>query len=286
MPKKLIPFFLSLFTPWFAHSAEPTEVEALDAPAPTEFIRVTRSDTNTKLQTAVTRYTRGDTTVDLIGAVHIGDANYYTTLNEKFKAYPALLFEMIGGENLGAGNAIPQNGEKPNGALGMLNTAFQKMQTALDLKGQKDLVDYSPENFIHADLTIEEFHKLNQEKKQSLGSFMLKQAFAKPSGKEPSSMGLIMALIARDPNKLKLQLVDTLGEGDAQMAAMTGDNVIINDRNLKCLAVMQDQIKEGTQKIGIFYGAAHFPDMEKRLIEMGFKQSQQTWLDAWVIPNK
>ena len=115
-------------------------------------------------------------------------------------------------------------------------------------------------------------------------TFMLKQAFAKPSGKEPSTAGLLIALLSRNPDKLKLQLVDTLGEGDTQMANIAGENVIISDRNLKCLAVMQDQIKAGKTKIGIFYGAAHYPDMEKRLIEQGFKQTQQTWLDAWTLP--
>lgn len=275
----------SFLCPWIAKS-EPVVVDPVaEAPA-TQFIRVERDDESTRLQTAVTRFTRGELEVDLIGAVHIADESYYEKLNTSFKAYPAVLFEMIGGENLGNGNGIQNEAAKPAGALGFLGVAFEKMQQALDLKGQKDEVDYSAENFVHADLTIEEFTKLNQEREQSLMTFMLKQAFAKPSGNEPSSAGLLLALLSRNPEKLKLQLVDTLGEGDTQMANITGDNVIINDRNIKCLAVMQDQIDAGKTKVGIFYGAAHYPDMEKRLIEQGFKMTQQTWLDAWTIPNK
>jgi hypothetical protein len=275
----------SFLCPWVAKSDPVVVAPELEAPA-TQFIRVERDDKSTRLQTAVTRFTREGVEVDLIGAVHIADESYYEKLNTSFKAYPVILFEMIGGENLGKGQALENEGEKPAGALGFLGSAFEKMQQALDLKGQKDEVDYSAENFVHADLTIEEFHKLNQEREQSLVSFMLKQAFAKPSGKEPSTAGLLLALLTRNPDKLKLQLVDTLGEGDTQMANIAGDNVIINDRNIKCLAVMQDQIKAGKTKMGIFYGAAHYPDMEKRLIEQGFKQSQQTWLDAWTLPLK
>lgn len=281
--------FLSIVASFLCPLAAKSEdvAVALPAEAPaTEFIRVERDEANTRLQTAVTRYSRGNIEVDLIGAVHIADKEYYEKLNTSFKAYPVILFEMIGGEGLGKGNALNQEGEKPEGALALLGAAFEKTQKALDLKGQKDEIDYSAENFVHADLTIEEFNKLNEEREQSIMSFMLKQALAKPSGKQPSSAGLLMALLSRNPNKLKLQLVDTLGEGDTQMANISGDNVIISDRNLKCLAVMQDQIKAGKTKIGIFYGAAHYPDMEKRLIELGFKQSKQTWLDAWVIPKK
>ena len=275
---------LSFLCPWLAKS-EPAALAAVAEIPATQFIRVERDGQSTRLQTAVTRFTRGEIEVDLIGAVHIADDSYYQKLNTRFKAYPVILFEMVGGENLGGGQLMQNEGEKPAGALGLLGSAVEKMQQALELKGQKDEIDYSAENFVHADLTLAEFHQLNQEREQSLLSFMLKQAFAKPSGKEPSSAGLLIALLSRNPDKLKLQLVDTLGEGDTQMANIAGENVIINDRNLKCLAVMQEQIKQGVSKLGIFYGAAHFPDMEKRLIDQGFKQTQQTWLDAWTIPQ-
>ena len=44
------------------------------------------------------RRTEGDCTpveVDLIGAVHIGDIAYYQQLNERFKQYDALLYELV-----------------------------------------------------------------------------------------------------------------------------------------------------------------------------------------------
>jgi hypothetical protein len=99
--------------------------------------------------------------------------------------------------------------------------------------------------------------------------------------KEPSTYGLIKALVKRDKNLLKLQLVHTLGAGDDQIAALAGENVIVTDRNQKCLAVLDEQIAAGKKKLGIFYGAAHFPDMEKRLLEDGWVKSGEEWMTAW-----
>ena len=53
----------------------------------------------------------------------------------------------------------------------------------------------------------------------------------------------------------------------------------------KCLKVLDQQVRAGKKKLGIFYGAAHFPDMEKRLGEAGWKRSKQEWITAWDIPK-
>ncbi|RYD39810.1 MAG: hypothetical protein EOP85_15325, partial [Verrucomicrobiaceae bacterium] len=66
------------------------------------FIRVDEDDRAARLQTAVTRYERDGATVDLIGAIHIADKEYYEALSARFEKYDVLLFEMIGGERLGA----------------------------------------------------------------------------------------------------------------------------------------------------------------------------------------
>src|SRR3954464_10640003 len=57
------------------------------------------------MQTAVVRYTSKETAgnespvqVDLIGAVHIADPAYYEKLNERFKHYDVLLYELVAPE--------------------------------------------------------------------------------------------------------------------------------------------------------------------------------------------
>lgn len=252
---------------------------------PTEFIRVQENRHNKILQTAITRYTRGLVTIDLIGAVHIADRAYYQALNKNFQGYQVVLFEMVGGERLGKGRQMPEV-TQGDGSLSFLGNAYEKAQELLKLSGQKDGIDYTAENLIHADLTLDEFKTLQAERKESILGFALKQALvSSPSKNQPSSAAFLLALLRKDSNRLKSMMIDTLGEGDTNIAKLTGDNVIISDRNIKCLAVMQDQINAGKNKMGIFYGAAHFPDMEKRLIDLGFQKAEQTWLDAWVIPN-
>ena len=66
---------------------------------------------------------------------------------------------------------------------------------------------------------------------------------------------------------------------------MKGYNVIINGRNKACLDVLASEIKAGKTKLGIFYGAAHFPEMEKSMLKSGYTKTKQRWLTAWNIPK-
>ena len=77
----------------------------------------------------------------------------------------------------------------------------------------------------------------------------------------------------------------SLGQGDDQIAALAGNNVIIGQRNAKCLKVFRKQVKKGRKNIGIFYGAAHYPDMENRLLKMGYRKGKQSWMTAWDVPK-
>ena len=64
-----------------------------------EFIRYDDSDPeNSKLQTSVVRYVRGDQIVDLVGAVHLADPGYFDSLNAQLAQYDVVLYEMVGGE--------------------------------------------------------------------------------------------------------------------------------------------------------------------------------------------
>jgi hypothetical protein len=46
--------------------------------------------------------------------------------------------------------------------------------------------------------------------------------------------------------------------------------------------VLGDTIKAGKKKISLFYGAAHMPDLAKRVREMGFKPAGAVeWKQAW-----
>jgi hypothetical protein len=253
-----------------------------------DFIRVDEDDKTSRLQTSVTTYEKDGVKVDLIGAVHIADKEYFADLNKIFTKYEVLLFEMVGGEQMQKGKSINQVKDK-DAQFSFLEGMHRTLQDKLELEGQKEHIDYSKENFVHADLSMKEFQKLQKEKKESIFSFAMKSAQSQIEGKQakqPSTIKLLKALVTGDANLLKLSIVHTLGQGDDQIAALAGASVIIDDRNEKCLQVMDEQIAAGKKNIGIFYGAAHFPDMEERMLKSGFKKEGQTWMTAWDMEKR
>lgn len=271
---------------------------------PTDFIRVDEDAKALRLQTGVTRYQKGDVTVDLIGAVHIADAKYFTQLNKEFTPYESLLFEMVGGADKaaalkgGEADAADETGkggeadgkaavEAKDPMMQMLGNVYAVVSKLLKLQGQKEGIDYTAKNFVHADLSLEEFEKLQAEKGESLIGFALQNANQGKEGGAPAmdTNKLLMALIQGDANAVKRQIVGTLGQGDDQVVAFAGNSVIIGDRNVKCLQVLDEQIKGGKKKLGIFYGAAHFPDMEKRMLKDGYRKVSHRWLTAWDVPK-
>jgi hypothetical protein len=294
--------------------AEPEAVEiAAEAP---DFIRVEDSDTATALQTAVVRYTKGEASVELVGAIHIADKKYYEALNRRFERYEALLFEGIGDPPA----AVPEVGEAAEppavdvpevteevpaeeapveeipaakvpakkGKLDGLHGAYESGAKWLGLAYQMKEIDYRKPNFVHADLSMAEFTALQKERGETLIGFVLKSGLKKTDKpvKEPSSLKMLVSLVRGDKDGLKRELVHTLGAGDDQVAALAGDNVIIGDRNAKCLEVLDRELLAGKKKLGIFYGAAHFPDMEQRLLDGGWQKAGEEWMTAWDIPKK
>ncbi len=259
-----------------------------------DFLRVDEDAGSARLQTAVTRYEKDGASVELVGAIHIADKAYYDKLSERFATYDELLFEMIGGEKLGAAAAaaavvepVPEAADAPKKKdLSGLHRIYGAIARFLVLTGQVENIDYRTKNFIHADLTTDEFLNLQAEKGESILGFALAAAMAQPDPKNPPDPAkLLMALISGNADAVKLQIVRTLGEGDDQVAALAGDSVIVTDRNARCMEVLARELAAGHTNLGIFYGAAHFPDMEKRLLDMGFRRTRKEWMTAWDIPK-
>ena len=250
---------------------------ALRAEEDAEFIRVDEDAKAARLQTAVTRFEKNGSVVDLIGAVHIADKAYYDTLNKRFEGYEVLLFEMIGGDNLNPrAPEAAEKAEKPN----PLALIYDQAARMLKLVGQVDHIDYRAKNFLHADLTVSEFTEKQAERNESILSFMLN---TEKAATQPNPLRLLYAVVSGRADLLKLALVHTLGDGDDQIAALAGDNVVIGDRNVRCLEVLGRELGAGRKKVGIFYGAAHYPDMQKRLLEQGFIRTDHEWLTAWNV---
>lgn len=246
---------------------------------------------NGKLEVGIGTYKNDQgVTVHLVGAVHIADKRYYDELNKLFEGYDALLYEMVKPANAGP----PQPGQKSKSMVSF----FQRfLKDALELDFQLDGIDYQKKNFVHADLDAETFEKLQAERGESIIGLMLQnmiremaKSFDKdnPNAKQAPEMGLmdlIDAFSAPDRAKrFKMILGRNFGQMEEQMAGFQG-TVLVTERNKAALNVLKDQIRAGKKNIGIFYGAAHMPEMESRLALMGFKRTGVEYKVAWDISD-
>jgi hypothetical protein len=58
-------------------------------------------------------------------------------------------------------------------------------------------------------------------------------------------------------------------------------------RNDACIEVLQQQIAAGKKRIAIFYGSAHMPDFERRLLDnFGMQRHSIRWFDAWDLTSE
>ena len=129
------------------------------------------------METSVVRYMRknadGETIiVDLIGAVHVGGKDYYQSLNDQFEKYESLLYELVAPE----GTVIPKGGRIDDDSISLdpVGGIQKGLKNLLDLEFQLEQIDYTKDNFVHADMTPTEFAQSMSKNEESLGGYALK----------------------------------------------------------------------------------------------------------------
>jgi hypothetical protein len=60
--------------------------------------------------------------------------------------------------------------------------------------------------------------------------------------------------------------------------------VIVGRRNEAAVEALQQAVAGGKQKLALFYGAAHMPDLAGRLETLGYRRTGMRYLTAWDIP--
>lgn len=257
-----------------------------------EFVRTTRDRRGEleSLDTGIVRYSKqpGPTgepplEVDLVAAVHIGTADYYDMLNRLFKNYDCVLYELVAAENA----RVPKPGRKPTGAIGQ---AQHGLTSVLGLEFQLEKIDYTAENFVHADLSPKEFDAAMERRGESwwtmFGKLMEESLNARqPSGQDVSLGDLFGVFFGKNRDvRLRRIMATQFTDMDVLTSAFGGEegSTLITDRNAAAIDVLRDEIKRGRRRIAIFYGAAHMPDFDQRLKkEFGLVPSESSWLEAW-----
>lgn len=275
-----------------ASTTESSGTEATDEAAPL-FLRLLRDENNQPIamETSIVTYMPADGAdgpiIDLIGAVHIGDADYYAELNEQFPTYEALLYELVTPENDPDG--IPTGeGRRRHPVAGMQSM----MQNMLELSHQLQEVDYSAENFVHADMTIEQFNETMAERGESWLQMYFRamgQSMAAQSGGGSNDIDVLMALFSTDrPLRLKRIMAEQFESMEGAIDAFSGEDgsTIITERNGRALEVLDEELEAGRSRIGIFYGAGHMADFDERLIrDYGLQRGEVRWIVAWDLTS-
>ncbi len=255
------------------------------------------------MQTAIVRYVPAgefdsdkppadyERCVDLVGAVHIGDQSYYNALNDRFRTYDAVLYELVAPQ----GTVVPRGRGTSNAhALGALQNAMKSM---LEVEHQLEQIDYTRSNFVHADLSPDEFFKSMERREETflqmyfriVGASLAAQSQQAASGVS-ADFDIMAALLSQDrARRLKVVLASQFEGMESLISAFNGSegSTIITERNTRALDVLEEQLDEGQQRLAIFYGAGHLADMHKELIKrFDMRPVSVEWLDAWDLRAK
>jgi hypothetical protein len=269
----------------------------------TKYVRIVRVDGEpVALQTSIARFVPakgdGDVRVDLISVIHFGEKSYYRDLDMRLAQYDALLYELVAPE----GHAVPPKGsDVPSSPFRIM----QRMtQSVLGLAAQLDHIDYTRKNFVHADLSPAQMMKAMAARGEdgvtlALGitADLLRQ-YNLEARRSKSQRPIARRSVARrrqpdllsnllEPggiSDLKRQFAEQLVRQAAPDGGLgrTLGTILVDDRNKAAMRVFGKELAKGKRRIGIFYGAAHMPDFERRLVvDFGMKKTSTTWATAW-----
>jgi hypothetical protein len=223
----------------------------------------------------------------LVGAAHIGQSSYYKAIQKILDAQSLVLFEGVRpAKSPETVKASQNSSSKPVEAFPTKDkSSYRLFADAVGLDFQLYDIDYSKKNFVNSDLSWAEVSSLSSKQGaatatkisgigrlldagssegQLLGTF-LQQIKSDPGSQE--AMRIVLAEALSTPGVL----VSLLGEGTT--------DVLINRRNEKVLSDLDK--RKSVSSVAIFFGAAHMPDMEHRLIsDKHYHEAQEIWIPA------
>jgi len=252
------------------------------------FMRLAETDDGSPkaLQVGLARYRdEAGRVLDLVGAVHVADRDYFADLQSRFDAYDVVLYELVGdpdGERRRDDSSIGLN------LVGLMQGG---MKDALGLAFQLEEIDYESDNFVHADMTASEFEASMRDREESWGGTFMQLWAASAVTQDPVAQQaqLLNVLFASDRQlALKRMMAESMVDQARVLEVLADEDgsVLITERNRKALAVLERELDAGHRSLALFYGAGHLPDFHRRLTEeYGFELERIEWLDAWRLDS-
>lgn len=276
-----------------------------DAPSlPAELLRIEKVAKQEYLEVPQLRYVKRSgvasaVTVDFVGAVHLGERSYYEDLNQRFKQYDVVLFELVSD-----GTTLPLKGGSRNDSL--LGTMQRAIANLLGLTFQLYEIDYRAPNFVHADLSPVQLNAAMEARGESLPQLLMKllrvsndpalERSLKERGIDEASLEGInpLLIVLRGPTaKERLTLRRFMAQGliasDEVLKILEGEKgfSLITDRNKAIVDVLEKEVRSGKKKIAIFYGVGHLPDLHRRLSsDYGYSIASVSWNRAWNLSGE
>lgn len=224
--------------------------------------------------------------VDLVSAVHVAEPEYYRALNRKFRRYDAVLYELVAPEGTRVPEKVDRSRQSP---VSLLQLGLTDL---LELQFQLEGVDYNARNFIHADMSPEQFAQSMRDRSESFTDIVFRMmgynmARQNEGAGRTSDAQLLTALFSGDRAMVFRRIMAAQFEDmQGAMAAIEGPegSTLITERNKVALAVLRRELAAGRRKVAVFYGAGHMDDMLTRLRDdFELVPAEIRWLTAWKL---
>ncbi len=302
---KIVPFVF-LLPPSMLMPAEGRVLLAQEIGKPeksTEFLRfLDLGNWEGILQCAMATYqNREGASVSLIGAVHDADREHFQRIQERLDSFPVLLFEgWRKPETEDVNDTAMFSAQDLFETLLKISNRFYGLMVSKILGFQHEYewkaIDFSRPTFVNADMTFSEFSRLCRERSEWFSEFQNGLALAsgywrsislRLGGLSRKEFGDFINALSADPRQVGRYLFAResafISNLYAEILASEGacQTVTIHRRNDLIFETLQQKMTLGHGRIGLYYGAAHMPELENRLLRLGFHKVDLLWIEAW-----
>ena len=268
------------------------EIAESDLPVPGTFMRYRPPGPDGGgLDIAITDYAPSSDDrppVSLVGVVHVADPLYFDVLQRRLdEDYSIVLYEAVKPADLSVVEWQQQTAAKASSVSGFQ----QEIASWFGFVFQLAALDYDRSHFVHADMTTEVFREAGGD--ELLGEVDPEAASADlPEGVQ-GTLGAIRALgqsALSQPGPLRSiarkMIAETMGTTDigATLDMYPGlAELLLDKRNEVVMQRLAAVLPDAQGPIAVFYGAAHMPDLERRLQDLGYERRGARWLRAWAL---
>ena len=264
---------------WRVPADKWTGSDWLGGEPPASWVRVVRHGAEGALQVAAGAFERADgRRVYLVGAVHVAHAEAFAAQQSLLDSMDLVLWEGVGGK------------DKPDPeVMARFDVLFKTqvlLKNILDLEFQLEQIDYVRPFWRNSDMQLAEVQaELDRRGLSILPNEELFQALFGTLFKfvDPARVPRNAALGRTYRGTVAPLMADT--ERVFQHAGAEGlKEVLVLARNRKVMADLAAVLADAAppRRIGIYYGAAHLPDMARALQqELGVRWVGVHWVTAW-----